>query len=105
MDKVSVDHTLTGVQAELRKRGIEATLEYPTFIRIDRGPLGAINCGTLNNCWGADFVDTEDEVFESLQSCVSDDSNDPIEISDFIAPLVTRYLKYEDNKPRVAVIG
>ena len=78
--------TMRAVVEELRRRGIEVTLEYPGYITLERGTCHA-NFGDANETFQGDAYDSEQDYLpiQTVESSIPSDTTDVQAVADFIA--------------------
>jgi len=78
--------TMSVVVAELNKRGIDATLEYPGWIRMTLPNGNSLNGGDVNETFDIDLCDASTcDVIETIGSTIPSDCTDVQRIADHCA--------------------
>jgi hypothetical protein len=75
------------VTAELSRRGVSATLEYPGYISLAISPAVHLECGTANGTWDCDVTDYGDDwsVAETIPSDIPASCQDVQQIANHLA--------------------
>lgn len=96
------EETMLAVVEELRKRGVNATFEYPGFIAL-HNPLNEIHFGDANETFDGDvYVPGElDRVIETIESDIPSGSDDVQAIATHICCFAERL----EDTPMVAPDG
>jgi hypothetical protein len=85
--------TMQLIVAELAKRNIAATVEYPGWINVSIGSHGSLACGDVNETISVDLHDANGAHVESIGSDLRNDTSDVQAVADFIASAFTQALE------------
>lgn len=90
-DENQIWQTLEDVVAELKRRGVPASFEYPGFIACSTNSALSIHAGFVNGPFGVDLVDFDGNVLnEGFESDIPEDCQDVARIADHICACLTQ---------------